>query len=144
MGRKAKKEGIYLGFPGGSDSKESACNSGDLGWIPGLVRSPGEGNGYLLRTEEPGRLQSMELQKVRYWVTNTFTFTMYTDSLFTLLCSRNQHTIVKQLYSNKNSKKTCVCQRTLSTEWKEIHQMGENNCSKSYFWYLWDIYILNL
>ena len=31
--------------PGGSDGKESACNSGDLGLIPGLGRSPGEGNG---------------------------------------------------------------------------------------------------
>ena len=33
------------GFPGGSDSKVSACNVGDLGLIPGLGRSPGEGNG---------------------------------------------------------------------------------------------------
>ena len=33
------------GFPGGSDGKESACNAGDLGSIPGLGRSPGEGNG---------------------------------------------------------------------------------------------------
>ena len=32
-------------FPGGSDSKESACNSGDQGWIPGLGRSSGEGYG---------------------------------------------------------------------------------------------------
>ena len=32
-------------FPGGSDGKESACNAGDLGSIPGLGRSPGEGNG---------------------------------------------------------------------------------------------------
>ena len=32
-------------FPGGSDGKESACNSGDTGSIPGLGRSPGEGNG---------------------------------------------------------------------------------------------------
>ena len=32
-------------FPGGSDSKESACNAGDQGSIPGLGRSPGEGNG---------------------------------------------------------------------------------------------------
>ena len=32
-------------FPGGSDSEESACNAGDLGSIPGLGRSPGEGNG---------------------------------------------------------------------------------------------------
>ena len=33
------------GFPGGSDGKESACNVGDLGLIPGLGRSLGEGNG---------------------------------------------------------------------------------------------------
>ena len=34
-----------VGFPGGSNSKESACNVGDLGLIPGSGRSPGEGNG---------------------------------------------------------------------------------------------------
>ena len=34
-----------LGFPGGSDCKESACNSGAMGLIPGSGRSPGEGNG---------------------------------------------------------------------------------------------------
>ena len=39
----------YLGFPGGSDSKESACNAGDISSILGLVRSPGEGNGYPLQ-----------------------------------------------------------------------------------------------
>ena len=51
-----------LGFPGGSD----ACNAGDLGLIPGLGRSPGEGNGYPLQysclgkpwTEKPGGLYS--------------------------------------------------------------------------------------
>ena len=34
-----------LSFPGGSDGKEFACNVGDLGSIPGLRRSPREGNG---------------------------------------------------------------------------------------------------
>ena len=33
-----------MGFPGGSEVKASACNAGDLGLIPGLGRSPGEGN----------------------------------------------------------------------------------------------------
>ena len=33
-----------MGFPCGSDDKESTCNTGDLGSIPGLGRSPGEGN----------------------------------------------------------------------------------------------------
>ena len=36
---------LLMGFPGGSDGKESACNAGDLGSIPGLGRSPGEGIG---------------------------------------------------------------------------------------------------
>ena len=36
-------------FPGGSAGKESACNAGDLGLIPGLGRSPGERNGYPLQ-----------------------------------------------------------------------------------------------
>jgi len=35
--------------PGGSDGKESACNAGDPGLIPGLGRSPGEGKGYPLQ-----------------------------------------------------------------------------------------------
>ena len=60
-----------LGFPGGSDSKESACNAWNPGSIPGLGRSPGEGNGNPLRilawripwTKEPGRQQSIGAQK---------------------------------------------------------------------------------
>ena len=38
-----------MGFPGGSDSKASACNAGDPGLIPGSGRSPGEGNGNSLQ-----------------------------------------------------------------------------------------------
>ena len=60
------------GFPGGSDGKELACNARDQGSIPGLGRSPGEGNGDPLQysclenpwTEEPGGLQSMGSQRV--------------------------------------------------------------------------------
>ena len=46
-GGRGRKVGVR-GFPSGSDGKESACNSGDprdVGSIPGLGRSPGEGNG---------------------------------------------------------------------------------------------------
>ena len=53
-----------MDLPGGSDSKESAYNAGDLGSVPGLRRSPGEGNGYPFQysclensmDREPGRL----------------------------------------------------------------------------------------
>ena len=61
-----------MDFPGGSDGKASVYNVGDLGSVPGLGRSPGEGNGNhssilawkVSWTEEPGRLQSMGLQRV--------------------------------------------------------------------------------
>ena len=80
---------VFLGFPCGLAGKECTCKVGDLGLIPGLGRSPGEGKGYSLQyyglensvdcivhevakswtrlsnfhfhaSEEPGRLQSME------------------------------------------------------------------------------------
>ena len=60
-----------MGFPGGSDSKESACNVGDLDSIPGLGKPPGGGHGNPLQysclenphgQEEAGGLQSMGLQ----------------------------------------------------------------------------------
>ena len=60
---------------GGSDSKESACNVGDLGLIPGLGRSSGGGHGNTFQysclenppgPEEPGGLQSTGLQRVRH------------------------------------------------------------------------------
>ena len=63
------------GFPGGSDSKDSACNAGDLGSIPGLGRSPGQGNGYPLQyscLENPmdrgawWAIQSMGSQRVEH------------------------------------------------------------------------------
>ena len=61
-----------MGFPGGSEVKAYASNTGNLGSIPGLGRSPGEGNGNPLQysclenpwTEEPGGLQSIGLQRV--------------------------------------------------------------------------------
>ena len=72
---------LKLGFPGGSDGKESACNMGNTGLIPGSGRSPGKGNSNILQYplpgefygQEPGRLQSMGSQRIRHdWVTNTF------------------------------------------------------------------------
>ena len=42
-------EYLGLGFPGGSSDKEPTCNAGDLASIPGLGRSPGEGNSYSLQ-----------------------------------------------------------------------------------------------
>ena len=40
---------LFMGVPGGSECKESACSAGDPGLIPGSGRSPGAGNGYPLQ-----------------------------------------------------------------------------------------------
>ena len=65
-------EGENKVFPGGSDSKESACNVEDLALISGSGGYSGEGNGYPLQysclensmdMEEPGRLLSMRSQR---------------------------------------------------------------------------------
>ena len=89
---------MIWGFPGGSDGKESACNAGDLDLIPAFRRPPGEGmatHSSILAwrmpwTEEPGRLQAIGLQRVRYdWVTCTslhFTVILIQKDKCTQMC----------------------------------------------------------
>ena len=78
---------MIAGFPSGSEGKEFACSAGDLGSIPGSGRSPGEGNGNPLKnsclenplTEEPGKLQSMGLQRVKTQLSNLISLQMTAD-----------------------------------------------------------------
>ena len=101
------------GFPGGSKSKESAWNVGDLGLIPGLGRSPGEGNGYPLQysclensryREEPGRLQSVELQRIMSqkpeWLILSLFFTTSTTwgALYDLASILSLSCVLKSLF----------------------------------------------
>ena len=86
------------GFPSGSDGKdgkESACNVGDLGLIPGLGRSPGEGNGSPLQyccLENP--MDRGAWQAAVHGVTNSrtrlsdFTFTFTKTSLVAQMVKR--------------------------------------------------------
>ena len=50
---------LTKGFPDSSVGKESACNVGDLGSIPGLGGSPGEGKGYPLQYSGPGEFHGL-------------------------------------------------------------------------------------
>ena len=77
LGRNRLPTPVFLGFPCGSAGRESSCNAGNLGLIPGLGRSPGEGKGYPLQYSGMDNsincVQSMGSQKVRHdWVTFTF------------------------------------------------------------------------
>ena len=93
------------GFPCGSAGKESACNAGDLGSIPGSGKSPGEGKGYPLQYS--GLENSMDytvLGVAKSWTRlSNFHFHMSIESVMpsnvTVLCS-----------SSKNGKhQTCAC-----------------------------------
>ena len=60
---------VILGFPGSSAGKESTCNSGDLGSIPGSGRSPGEGTGYPLQYSWASLVAQMVKNPPAVWET---------------------------------------------------------------------------
>ena len=94
------------GFPGGSAGKESACNAGDLGSIPGLRRSPGEGKGYPLQCsglENSWTVQSMGPQRVRHdWVTFTNRFYIRWGQTVPILIDINCQSAVTSFSSSVN------------------------------------------
>ena len=82
---------MFRGFPGGSEDKAYACNAGDLGSIPGLGRSPGEGNSNPLQysyLENP-------MDREAWWatvhgVTKSQTINMFNILIFSLLSLKYQ------------------------------------------------------
>ena len=93
---------VFLGFPCSSAGKESACNEGDLGSIPGLGRSPGEGKGYPLQYS--GLENSMDciipgVSKSRTWLSDFHFFFQGSWRVFS-------HEI--SIQSNQYSVHTCV------------------------------------
>ena len=76
-------------FPGGSDSKESACNAGDLCSIPGLGKSPGEGNGNPLQNScLKNSMDRGAWQATVHWVTESG----MTERLSLIHCSEHHPT----------------------------------------------------
>ena len=79
---------MFQGFPGGSADKESACSAGDLGLIPGLGRSPGEGKGYPLQYSGLENSMDCTVHKVtrsRIWLGNFHITSLQT--LYLWMCS---------------------------------------------------------
>ena len=78
----------WMRFPGGSDSKESAYNSGDLSLIPGSERSPGEGNGYLLQCScLENSVDRGVWQSTVHWVTESRTRLSTHGNISSAMCS---------------------------------------------------------
>ena len=96
----------YSGFSGGSEVKASACSVGDLGLIPGLRKSTGEGNGNPLQysclqnpwTEEPSGLQSTGLQSQTWLSDFIFAFTFSATFKYTLLLDSVTICIIPSLF----------------------------------------------
>ena len=106
------KDVTALGFPGVSNGKESSCSAGGLGSIPGLGRSPGEGNGYPLPyscSENPMDRGAWQ-RVIGHGVTKSWTWLSTSLSLhiwmwlpwLSLPClTQHAHTLLGILYSNK-------------------------------------------
>ena len=76
---------FLFGFPGGSDSKASACSAGNQGSIPGSGRSPGEGNGNPLQYSCPENPMSS-----RAWQPTVFPVVMYGCESWTIKKAEHQ------------------------------------------------------
>ena len=99
---------FIMGFPGDLDGKESACNAGDLGSIPGLGRSPGEGNGYPLQYSCLENSKDRGVWKaIVTWVTKeldrteqlTLTYSCIDGHLFLIFLSASFMSILQSIYS---------------------------------------------
>ena len=117
--RKHRRVMAYRGFPGGSSCKESACNAEDPGSVPGLGRSPREGNGNPLTFTYLMAYMGKDLKQSRH---------MYMDNRITLLYFWNQHNIVYQLYFNLKRKKKTYGVKSPTKHWvgKKLFHYEEN------------------
>ena len=83
-------DGSTMGFPCGSAGKESAWNVGDLGSIPGLGRSPGEGKGFPVF--HPGEFQGLYRSRDRKELDTTEWLSLFIDGSFTRIeCTFPEH-----------------------------------------------------
>ena len=76
---------VFLGFPGGSAGKESTCSVGDLGSIPGLGRSPGEGKGYPLQYSGLENSMDCRIHRVPESWTRLSNFSFHTVKEFSIV-----------------------------------------------------------
>ena len=90
-----------MGFPGGSDGKESGCNAGGPGSVPGSGRSPGEVNGYPLQYSCLGNPMDREA----WWtIVNGATKRVKSNSTINTICFCNEKNNSKANHSSYQSR----------------------------------------
>jgi len=122
---------VFLGFPCGSADKDSSCNKGDLGSIPGWGRSPGEGEGYPLPysdLETSMHLYSMGSQTAGHDWAISFTFHTPNYSRTDCVCKpkdTSRAACVPWVWGRKTP-------MNLSTKWKWTHRHRGPACGYQY------------
>ena len=79
---------VVLGLPGGLAGEESACNVGDLGWIPGLTISPAEGKGYPLQYSSLGNSMGCIVRGAAKSQTQLSDYTQHSSANTALITTR--------------------------------------------------------
>ena len=105
-------------FPGGSDCKESACSMGDPGSIPGLRRSPGEGNGYQLQVFLSGESHGQRsLVSYSPWSCTELDMTEWLTHIHTCYSSNSSSMVTKAVKSKKSNTQLKIqnvkCEKTM-------------------------------
>ena len=118
---------IHLGFPGVSNGKEAACSVGDLDSIPGLGRSPGEGNGYPLHYSCLENLMDRGAWPATiHWVTESDTTERLTLTLLSLqhiLSPEKSWKVPPKSYAQASLRKFEMQGQTTPSN---VHSTGQN------------------
>ena len=118
---------IHLGFPGVSNGKEAACSVGDLDSIPGLGRSPGEGNGYPLQYSCLENLMDRGAWPATiHWVTESDTTERLTLTLLSLqhiLSPEKSWKVPPKSYAQASLRKFEMQGQTTPSN---VHSTGQN------------------
>ena len=130
---------VFLGFPCGSAGKEATCSVGDLGSIPGLGRSPGEGKGYPLQYS--GLENSMDC--IVHGVTKSWTrlsdfHFISLQSCFISSCLRRENNEVMELKEGQKENETeraHSVRKFISLCWEWLEHRGEawGNVNQSHY-----------
>ena len=145
---------MLLGFPGSSVGKESACNVGHLGLIPGLGRSPGEGNSYPLQysglENSVMGLQRVRLTDFHFYIFHYLIFSHYLLLLFLNVCKCNNFIIhqnnfsalITEIFLSYKTKQSFEICQDGEVWWATVHGVAKSRTRLSDFTFTFHFHAL--